>query len=283
MKKSIIIAVLVVIIILVAFITYYYNITKINNKASPFYTVSNSTELLNVTEHYVNITNHFTINYSGTADIIFSKDSINVTLNVPIDMSFQKSGKLGLFQLYANLTKAYNFFSAFTGAQKEQNYMSVVLLYNSSGIIECSNITGEMPQNCTFNNSKTVIDTIKNDLEYALFRSYANSLFDTGVILNLGNSSFPVKFIGTESYNGNTCSIFDINFSSSNADGSGNLCFSDSVGMPVSLDFTLNGYTSSSSSTAITSNYKVIFKVNSNPISYSNISIAADNAAGYLK
>ena len=53
--------------------------------------------------------------------------------------------------------------------------------------------------------------------------------------------------------------------------------------MPVSLDFTLNGYTSSSSSTAITSNYKVIFKVNSNPISYSNISIAADNAAGYLK
>jgi hypothetical protein len=275
MKKSIIIAVLVVIIILVAFITYYYNITKINNKASPFYTVSNSAELLNVTEHYVNITNHFTINYSGTADIIFSKDSINVTLNVPIDMSFQKSGKLGLFQLYANLTKAYNFFSAFTGAQKEQNYMSVVLLYNSSGIIECSNITGEMPQNCTFNNSKTVIDTIKNDLEYALFRSYANSLFDTGVILNLGNSSFPVKFIGTESYNGNTCSIFDINFSSSNADGSGNLCFS--------LDFTLNGYTSSSSSTAITSNYKVIFKVNSNPISYSNISIAADNAAGYLK
>lgn len=283
MKKSIIIAVLVVIIILVAFITYYYNITKINNKASPFYTVSNSAELLNVTEHYVNSKNQFTINYSGTADIIFSKDSINVTLNVPIDMSFQKSGKLGLFQLYANLTKAYNFFSAFTGAQKEQNYMSVVLLYNSSGIIECSNITGEMPQNCTFNNSKTVIDTIKNDLEYALFRSYANSLFDTGVILNLGNSSFPVKFIGTESYNGNTCSIFDINFSSSNADGSGNLCFSDSVGMPVSLDFTLNGYTSSSSSTAITSNYKVIFKVNSNPISYSNISIAADNAAGYLK
>ena len=97
MKKSIIIAVLVVIIIPVAFITYYYNITKINNKASPFYTVSNSTELLNVTEHYVNSKNQFTINYSGTADIIFSKDSINVTLNVPIDMSFQKSGKLGLF------------------------------------------------------------------------------------------------------------------------------------------------------------------------------------------
>ena len=283
MKKSILIAVLIVIIIAAVFILYYYNTSRISSKANPFYSVSNSAELLNVSEHYINITNHFAINYSGTADIMFSRDSINVTLNVPVEMSFQKSGKLGLFQLYANLTKAYNFFSAFTGAQKEQNYISAVLLYNGSGIIECSNITGEIPQNCTFNSSKNVIDTIKDDLEYALFRSYANSLFNTGALLNLGNSSFPVKFKGTKSYNSNTCSIFDMNFSSSTANGNGNACFSSSVGMPVSLDFTVNGYISSSSSTAITGNYKVIFIVNSNPISYSNVSIAADNPAGYLK
>ncbi|MCL4376655.1 hypothetical protein M1558_04175 [Candidatus Parvarchaeota archaeon] len=283
MKKSILIAVLIVIIIAAGFILYYYNTSRISSKANPFYSVSNSAELLNVTEHYVNSTNHFTINYSGTADIIFSRDLINVTLNVPVEMSFQKSGKLGLFQLYANLTKAYNFFSAFTGSPKEQNYISAVLLYNGSGIIACSNITGEIPQNCTFNSSKNVIDTIKNDLDYTVFRSYANYLFDTGSILNLGNSSFPVKFKGTESYNGNTCSIFDMNFSSSTANVNGNACFSDSVGMPVSLDFTVNGYTASNSGTAITGNYEVIFTVNSGPISYSNVSIAANDAERYLK
>ena len=80
-----------------------------------------------------------------------------------------------------------------------------------------------------------------------------------------------------------TCSIFDINFSSSNVNGNGNVCFSDSVGMPVSLDFTVNGYTCGYSDTAITGSYKVILTVNSNSISYSNISIVADNAAGYLK
>ena len=283
MKKSILIAVLIVIIIAAVFILYYYNTSRISSKVSPFSAVSDSAELLNVTEHYVNSTSHFAINYSGTADIMFSRDSINVTLNVPVEMSLQKSGKLGLFELYANLTKAYNFFSAFTGSQKEQNYISVVLLYNGSGIIACSNITGEISQNCTFNSSKTVINTVKDDLEYTLFRSYANSLFDTGAILNLGNSSFPVKFKGIQNYNSNVCSVFDINFSSSNVNGNGNACFSDSVGMPVSLDFTVSGYTSSSSNTAITGNYKVIFTVNSNPISYSNVSIVGDNTARYLK
>lgn len=282
MKKSIFILALAVIIIVAAFISYY-NTSRVISKSSPFYSVSNSAELLNVTDHYVNLTDQFTINYSGTVDILFSRDSINITLNVPVEMSFQKSRNIALFNLYANLTKAYNFFSAFTGSQEKQNYISLVLLYNGSGIIACSNITGEPPQNCTFNSSKTVINTVKNDLEEALFRSYANYLFDTGAILNLGNSSFPVKFKETENYNGNVCSVFDINFSSSNVNGNGNMCFSDSVGMPVSLDFTVNGYTASNSGTAITGSYRVILTVNSNSISYSNVSIVPNDAPKYLK
>ncbi len=282
MKKSIFILALAVIIIAAAFISYY-NTSRVISKSSPFYSVSNSAELLNVTDHYVNLTDQFTINYSGTVDILFSRDSINITLNVPVEMSFQKSRNIALFNLYANLTKAYNFFSAFTGSQEKQNYISLVLLYNGSGIIACSNITGEPPQNCTFNSSKTVINTVKNDLEEALFRSYANYLFDTGAILNLGNSSFPVKFKETENYNGNVCSVFDINFSSSNVNGNGNMCFSDSVGMPVSLDFTVNGYTAGNSDTAITGSYRVILTVNSNSISYSNVSIVPNDAPKYLK
>ena len=282
MKKSIFILALAVIIIAAAFISYY-NTSRVTSKSSPFYSVSNSAELLNVTDHYVNLTDQFTINYSGTVDILFSRDSINITLNVPVEMSFQKSRNIALFNLYANLTKAYNFFSAFTGSQEKQNYISLVLLYNGSGIIACSNITGEPPQNCTFNSSKTVINTVKNDLEEALFRSYANYLFDTGAILNLGNSSFPVKFKETENYNGNVCSVFDINFSSSNVNGNGNMCFSDSVGMPVSLDFTVNGYTAGNSDTAITGSYRVILTVNSNSISYSNVSIVPNDAPKYLK
>jgi len=282
MKKSIFILALAVIIIAAAFISYY-NTSRVISKSSPFYSVSNSAELLNVTDHYVNLTDQFTINYSGTVDILFSRDSINITLNVPVEMSFQKSRNIALFNLYANLTKAYNFFSAFTGSQEKQNYISLVLLYNGSGIIACSNITGEPPQNCTFNSSKTVINTVKNDLEEALFRSYANYLFDTGAILNLGNSSFPVKFKETENYNGNVCSVFDINFSSSNVNGNGNMCFSDSVGMPVSLDFTVNGYTAGNSDTAITGRYRVILTVNSNSISYSNVSIVPNDAPKYLK
>lgn len=283
MKKAVFIVILIVLVIAVVSISYGYSHIKINSKASPFYSVSNSAELLNASDHYVNLTNHFTINYSGTADIMFSRDSINVTLTVPIKMSFQKSGKLGLFKLYANLTKAYNFFSVFTGSPQEQNYISAALLYNGSGIIACSNITGETYQGCTFNSSKTVITTVKDDLEDALFRSYANYLFDTGVLLNLGNSSFPVKFKGTESYNGGICSIFDMNFSSSTANSNGDACFSDSTGMPVSLDFTVNGYLSSSSNTAITGSYKVLLTVNSDPISYSNVSIDANDAAKYLQ
>ena len=282
MKKSIFILALAVIIIAAAFISYY-NTSRVISKSSPFYSVSNSAELLNVTDHYVNLTDQFKINYSGTVDIIFSRDLINVTLNLPVEMSFQKSRNIALFNLYANLTKAYNFFSAFTGSQEKQNYISLVLLYNGSGIIACSNITGEPPQNCTFNSSKTVINTVKNDLEEALFRSYANYLFDTGAILNLGNSSFPVKFNETENYNGNVCSVFDINFSSSNVNGNGNACFSDSVGMPVSLDFTVNGYTAGNSDTAITGSYRVILTVNSNSISYSNVSIVPNDAPKYLK
>lgn len=283
MNKMLFIAILIVLVIVIVSVYYEHSLIKTSSNTSPFHSAANSAELLNDSEHYVNLTNHFTINYSGTADIMFFRDSINVTLSVPLEMSFQKSGRLGLFKLYANLTKAYDFFSAFTGSPKEQNYISAVLLYNGSGIIECSNITGETYQGCTFNSSKAIITTVKDDLEGVLFRSYANYLFDTGILLNLGNSSFPVKFKGTESYNGGTCSIFDMNFSSSTADGSGNACFSDSIGMPVSLDFTVNGYLSSSSDTAITGSYTVIFTVNSNPISYSNVSIYANDAAKYMQ
>ncbi len=283
MNKIVFIAVLLVLAIAVISIFYINNLIKPSGNAAQFYSVTNSAELLNATEHYVNLTNHFTINYSGTADIMFSKDSINVTLAVPIKMSFQKSSGLGLFKLYANLTKAYNFFSAFTGSPKEQNYISAVFLYNGSGIIACSNITGETYRNCTFNSSKAVISTVKDDLEDVALKSYANHLFDTSVLLNLGNSSFPVKFKGTESYSGGTCSIFDMNFSSSTAEGSGKICFSDSVGMPVSLQFAIQGYIQSGSNAAITGSYTVIFTANSNPISYSNASIDADNAAKYLQ
>jgi hypothetical protein len=282
-KNVFFIIILIILVIAAVSISYGYSLIKTSSKASPFYSVSNSAELFNVTEHYVNLTTHFTVNYSGTADIMFSRDSINVTLDVPVVMSFQKSGKLGLFELYANLTKAYNFFSVFTGSQKEQNYISAVLLYNGSGIIACSNITGQPVQNCTFNNSKTIINTVKNDLAEMLFRSYANYLFDAGTLLNSNNSSFPVKFKGTESYNSKTCSVFNMNFSSSTAEESGNACFSDNTGMPVSLDFTVSGYTSSSSNTAITGSYKVTLTINSNPISYSNISIDSTDAVKYLK
>lgn len=283
MNKNILIVIVIVLVILVVSISYTYNLIKPSSIISPFSSVSNSLQLFNVTGHYANLTNHFTINYSGNANIIFSKDAINVTLNVPLKMSFQKSGKLGLFRLYVNLTKAYNFFSAFTGAQKEQNYISAVLLYNGSGIISCSNITGQPVQNCTFNDSKAVINTIKNDLSAILFRSYANYLFDTGILLSSGNSSFPVKFKGTESYNGGICSVFDVNLSSSTAEESGNACFSDSVGMPVLLQFTVEGYISSSSNTAITGSYKLVLTVNSNPVSYSNISINANDPGEYLQ
>jgi len=283
MNKTVFIAILVVLVIAFISISYVNSLVKPSSNKMQFYSVSNSAELLNESEHYVNLTNHFTINYSGTANIMFSRDSINVTLTVPIKMSFQKSGRLGLFRLYANLTKAYNFFSVFTGSPKEQNYVSAVLLYNGSGIIACSNITEEIPQNCTFNSSKTVINTVKEDLEEVVLKSYASYLFDTGVLLNLGNSSFPVKFKGTESYNSGTCSIFGINFSSSTAEGSGNICFSDSVGMPVSFQFAVRGYIQSSSNTGITGSYTVIFTVNSNPISYSNVPIDSNDAAKYLQ
>ncbi|MCL4362452.1 hypothetical protein M1585_03165, partial [Candidatus Parvarchaeota archaeon] len=61
MNKTVFIAILVVLVIAFISISYVNSLVKPSSNKMQFYSVSNSAELLNESEHYVNLTNHFTI------------------------------------------------------------------------------------------------------------------------------------------------------------------------------------------------------------------------------
>ncbi len=301
-KKSalpIAVAVIVIAIIVFIFASYegYVPFLKISATSNPYYSVSNFNQLASVSSKLSNTSGPFNMSYSVLLSLSATAGTSIFSFNLPVNgyishyspytKETAKINVLSLLKSIAALNSRANI-STFPSALYYINLTSIDNRTYSSLCIpfvmisQASNQTlaevGASVNDTNINNASLLCLSLKTDSMSALAQNITSLLNSSG---NLPNQNFSavnntiskylqVKYIKGASYNGQGCSILDINSTPEfenkyNTSIGFSFCFSNSYGVPLEGSFIIN----------LTKDSAIINKLLNSSLSLSNLVLSA--------
>ncbi len=270
-------AIVVVIVLAVIILSYagYIPISALHTSQSPYYSVSNVSQLAATAASIGSKSGPYNMSYSFTLGLAVNAGPIALNLNLPIKGYEAHYGNNSRDSISMDLGSLVNGLAAinksiessFPSALDTVNFSSII---NSTGGSLCipfslltdlvhtnaSNLGFEFNDSAATNSSLLCIYLpIKNAAynysalgnEISGLSSLSPSLNSTAAknISNKINKYITIKFVKTASYNGNACSLVSIAStnafeSKSNVSFSSSFCFSNEYGIALNGSFTFN-------------------------------------------
>lgn len=239
----------IVVVVAVVSLVLFTGVLKPSSSTTPtqlnFQTVSNGQQAEQQISKGLNSTSQFNITYTGSLALLISAGTREFSATVPFILSLSKYN-LTVYRAAVSATNLSSL-SALLGASGNSSLSSLSPSSNSFNEIGFSNGTGAV--SCSLNSTYLCTYTKQPPISLlneslGLFGSVAPS-----VSSNTTND-VNLTFIKTETYNGNNCSLmnltlpgasfqnFTAGFGKSTPAIKTEICLSNSVGLPVFMDFT---------------------------------------------
>ncbi|MCW1293945.1 MAG: hypothetical protein OH316_01245 [Candidatus Parvarchaeota archaeon] len=214
-----------------------------------FSTAQTPQEVMGVINSHISGNSAFSINYSGRVGLTAGI----TTINLPADIAFAKNGNLFRLSFDVNYSSFLSFLrsiinlSISNASSQNQTLLpssllvSGLLFYNGTGITFCS-IKNASYANCSYD--QMVVP--QQDILYELLNSGSNNATEpiqpvnySNLLSEINTSDYSVfTYKGVSTYDGQQCSLDDIGpVAAGNYSYTGSVCFSDSLGLPLYLQF----------------------------------------------
>ena len=243
-RNTVIIAAIVVVVLVVAVVMLSHSYLSTYALQSELSTATNTPQVLSALNKQMASVNSFNVSYTGSINVGLELNNTNVSLNSAFALDYAKDGNLS--RLSAQLGPSglvgalFGFFSGGVFASGSSQTPSLsnlsglrMTLYldtiqNSTGSIQCLAFTNNSrPFNYTCSYSK---------------KQYNISTINSTSVLGENISSLKglgFKYQGQSTVNGQACSLMTINGNQNGTTVSGNICFSDSLGLPLSASINM--------------------------------------------
>lgn len=268
------IIIILIILLIIAYVLYHFNIlgfrVLVHNVAakigisssttysSAFSSVTSTSQASSVVSDYFNSSPGFNLSYYGSVKLDFlagnASSGVSAGFTLPISASIAKSDYLFRASYLANLSSLYAFIRSIlpatntSNSSKKPGLIRGMVLYNGTGVVDCY---GQSVFNCTYTksyNASSLSNSTSEDLLGALGinQSAISGLFSQYKVnssLSGGNSPIQLRFLKNVVYSGNTCSLMEIKDTGSktaNVNLSGQVCFSNYIGLPLFLNAQLS-------------------------------------------
>lgn len=238
-------ALIVVILIAVALgASYHFNLIKFlavkstpqaNVPVTSFSQVSNAQQALSLSSR--RFVNSSAVNMTYNASIHIDMFGTNETIPAQFTLFggggvFRASGSVNMTQFLSLISKAVSTSSNHSNATKiNSTVVNMFTFHNATGNVFCANTSsGLIPYNslswsCSYTGSSNKsLSPILSTMGPYLFGAAGNQTSSPKYI--------PLRYVGNSSYNGNSCALMKFT-NAANYDYSGNICFSDSTGLPL--------------------------------------------------
>ncbi len=227
--------------------------TAFQNAAS----TAGATGVFNLSDYYL-LKGHNS-NTTSAGSMSLSLEGIPLQFSLPMAFSVSKFGDPIRIDFNVDLSKLSSLLSAIANASGNSSSGSkfsvpsnlrFMIMYNDSGIVICNNInaTSNIPLLCKYQplavNLTSVLLNINNqNTNHSILGQIFNIFNLPSLLLSPGSpqsqSSTPqLNFVNNVEYNGNECSLFDVSGSSSAVNTTGQLCISNTNGLPLFVDLT---------------------------------------------
>ncbi len=261
-----------VMIILLAFFTVFntsllssvptYSTTTVaaNPVSLSYQNQTSSAGLENLSDYYFLTGPNENTTFNGGVGLSLS--NIPLQFSLPLSLSVTKLGDPIRIDFNIDLSQISSILSSLRGKSNNSNSSSLnlpsnlkfTILYNSSGTTICDNLNSSQNfafqcdyQPTTQNITQELLNINSSNANRSILGQLFNlprlltSIFNSGSNSNSPQSeSFPTfTFVNNVNYNGNDCSLFYVNATSSLLNLTGRACISDSNGLPSFIDITL--------------------------------------------
>jgi hypothetical protein len=236
----------------------YYQTTSVaaNSVSAQYQASSGTSQVFNLSNFYFVKAPDLNTSYKGA--ITLSPSFEPLPLSLPMSFSVAKLGDPIRFSLSIDLSQFSNLLSMFTPKNIHiPNTMNIFVLYNDSGVVGCTNLQAFSSNNsglqCNYqlingNLTKKLLNvTQENENQSILGQMLSVTTLPSSIFSGQNNTTqttpngFPkLNFVGHVSFKGNECSLFDVNGSYTASKTTGQLCISDSNGLPLFVKITEN-------------------------------------------
>ncbi len=310
-KKSgkilpVIVAVVVVVIVVVVLLSYtgYLKISSVKPSQSPYYSVSNVSQLASTAATLGSKSAAYNLSYSFSLGLDVNAGPVALDLNLPINgyeahylTDSKESTSINLLSLVNSLSSinkslASEFpayldilnLSSFTNSTGGSLCIPFSLLV-SAARAPASDIGAALNDSSATNSSLLCIYLpLKNAMyNYSAISSDLSNLSDilpevnsntTKNVSNEINRYLNVKFVKNTSYNGNPCALINIATSKDNISFNSQFCFSNTYGVPLNGSFVLN-------LTKVASNISSLLNKASSNVTASNMAITGSLSTSF--
>jgi hypothetical protein len=234
--------------------TYQTTAIAANSVSLAYQSLAETPQILNLSDFYFLSAPNLNSTYNGQLTLSPSFEPMPFAL--PMQFSISKLNDPFLrVNFDINISEFSGLISAFHPSNSTQipNNIKFTFLYNESGIITCSNLANGLSASaglqCNYNSlprnfSKILMNINSSNANDSIIGTLFEAFSLPAHLLSSNqNSSTPLQnylptftFINHVSYNGNNCSLFDINGNYSISKTQGQICILDTDGLPAFLN-----------------------------------------------
>ena len=234
--------------------TYSTTPLAANSVSLAYQSLAETPQILNLSDYYFLSAPNLNNTYNGQLTLSPSFEPLPFSL--PMQFSVSKLNDPFLrFNFDLNISEFSGLISSFHKSNSTStipNNIKFTFLYNESGIITCSNLVSNLPASsgsqCTYNSlpknfSKMLMNVNSSNANDSIIGTLFNAFSLPAHLLSSSqNNSTPSQnyfpsftFVNHVNYNGNNCSLFNINGNYSISTMHGQICILDTNGLPAFL------------------------------------------------
>lgn len=226
-----------------------------NRVSFAFQQASTSPAVFNLSDYY--LLKGPNQNMTSAGKVTMSFPGVPLQFSLPTGFSISKFGdpirldfNIDLSQFNGLLNSVISRFgnSSGTSGFSIPTQLKFTILYNDSGIVICSNLNSSaiVPLQCDYqpinmNISKVLLNINDSNANHSILGQLFNVINFPELIVGRGSLQATqyvprLKFVNHVAYNGNDCSLFDLNGTNPDLNTTGQVCLSDTSGLPLFLD-----------------------------------------------